>query len=772
MTGPSFLSEIVRRWKVRPSRPLGVVCGKSSIGQLKSDLLSFKLMTETSRQSGGPGEARLTKPVSAAFLAALLISAGAYISNHVGIVRYTGQQLVDLVAASTFIPQANLSQELPLPSLPLCVFVLACLLMFIMAARALSWCPWSVRLTASLLVSLSYIVVAHVLLDTVSIISSTPLISDHWLGAVGGLSFIVTAGLLSIRLSIIKQKSRSDRHESDEAGQPHPKKPGLLWITARLMQCKGIVVSICLLSTIWAYWSVIRSGVSNAPMGWDGLWCHLPIAVSIVQFGILRPFWLGGITGLATTAADVCYAYPAAGSILYSLNLRMGADRWSFLWQMLGAALLAMATYISGKALGASRGEAMSASFACILVPIVALQSSTVMVDNISAGLAACSCALLLFVARSVPSSQQRHVLLFISGLASGLAVATKFVHLPTVLACTFITLIICYVSQNARGEGRRMFPGLAAFCLGLLLTGGYWYLRNWMLLGSPTYPFRLGLGGLTVFPGLDFKTIFAAKEFQFVQSRADWLIMLWQDPRCSYEMGTGLVGAIGFPAAAFAMILAILGPPGRAKLLAGLVSLTIAILIASWWVLTNHEPRFLIAILPMLFGALAMIWSRCPKWVHAVVGALVSLSCLAAAAMLVESVATGIRPSYDRVAQYEQGGMPGWINDLPRGSIILNDYWDGATGSLTSTYPLAGLRHSNIVVTDPTLIDCDSEADSLQRLRKIGVAWIYRRSKESSGPRCYETWGGIEQALEYTSSGHTIKMFRVIGDCTARLGL
>ena len=291
------------------------------------------------------------------------------------------------------------------------------------------------------------------------------------------------------------------------------------------------------------------------------------------------------------------------------------------------------------------------------------------------------------------------------------------------------------------------------------------------MLLGNPIYPFRLGVGSITAFPGLDPKTFWARKEFEFVQTRADWLSILWNDPPWSAEAGTGPIGALALPGMIFAFLTSLSVPSAKEKVGTYLVLSLVVLCVGAWWIFSQHEPRYLIAIFPLCLSLLGMAWSMCtagPQWA---IGILLCVVHLGTACVLGQALVPSIAPAYDRAAQYNwatgtMAGVPNWIDYLPEGTVILND-GEGERGWVTtaSNYPLAGLGHTNVVLTDPHIIACESEAQSLQALHDAGVSLIYRRVETSLPPPCYETWSQVRKVLHETSSGHTLKVFQVGGN-------
>jgi hypothetical protein len=86
----------------------------------------------------------------------------------------------------------------------------------------------------------------------------------------------------------------------------------------------------------------------------------------------------------------------------------------------------------------------------------------------------------------------------FLSGILMGFATSCKFLALTVALPMGLFALfgVVCG-SSRARW---RTFQGLALFCMGVVIAGGYWFVRNYVLEGSPIYPLfsnKFGDGGI-----------------------------------------------------------------------------------------------------------------------------------------------------------------------------------------------------------------------------------------------------------------------------------
>ena len=81
---------------------------------------------------------------------------------------------------------------------------------------------------------------------------------------------------------------------------------------------------------------------------------------------------------------------------------------------------------------------------------------------------------------------------IFVAGLLAGAAVAGKYTELVTVAL-----IGLCLLPRLLLLEPRRWIDAFA-FSAALVIVGAFWYVKNWILLGNPIYPFVFGHPGLS----------------------------------------------------------------------------------------------------------------------------------------------------------------------------------------------------------------------------------------------------------------------------------
>ena len=92
--------------------------------------------------------------------------------------------------------------------------------------------------------------------------------------------------------------------------------------------------------------------------------------------------------------------------------------------------------------------------------------------------------AVLLFTVTRRPAEEFRSRIELIAGLVSGFAVGSKPTFLPPV-----IVLFAIYLFSIRRSSATSLFRRLLLLIGGLILTGTYWYIRNFAITQNPVYP-------------------------------------------------------------------------------------------------------------------------------------------------------------------------------------------------------------------------------------------------------------------------------------------
>lgn len=210
-------------------------------------------------------------------------------------------------------------------------------------------------------------------------------------------------------------------------------------------------------------------------------------------------WWAAGRVGVVPTPfGDQAPAYaPANAELTYLLALAAtGNLRLAQAGQAAYAGLAALAIIATARQLGAPRRLACGAAIAFLMIPEVWQQATGAMADL---ALAAFVLACLPFLLRLRSQRDPLDVLALGAGL--GLVVGTKYAGALLALPLLGAGAVLLAGGSGQRGWSRPTAAGVVALLA--LACGGFWYVRNAVVTGDPTYPVTLRLGPLTLGRGL-----------------------------------------------------------------------------------------------------------------------------------------------------------------------------------------------------------------------------------------------------------------------------
>lgn len=222
--------------------------------------------------------------------------------------------------------------------------------------------------------------------------------------------------------------------------------------------------------------AVYRRGMTDG----DSLMYHLVFAARFVQSG-----WT---TGADPVGPDAWVAfYPANVELLAAeLILPFGSDVLVPLMSLGWLALALAASWCIGAEVDRGPLGLLVGALVASVSVLVATQAGTARVDIAILGLLLAAVALVLHQPASAGSCA-------LAGLALGLAVGSKFGVLPVAgLLAVGVALVL------ARRLGAR---AVLAWSGATVAAGAYWYVRNWVIAGSPVPPIDLRLFGIGFAP-------------------------------------------------------------------------------------------------------------------------------------------------------------------------------------------------------------------------------------------------------------------------------
>jgi len=181
--------------------------------------------------------------------------------------------------------------------------------------------------------------------------------------------------------------------------------------------------------------------------GFDSLWYHLPLAATFAQTGHVAPLHFTDVEYLTAF-------YPATGELFHGLGIvLLGRDTLSPGLNLMWLGLVLLAAYCIGRPRGLGALTATGAALAMALPMFSASQGGSAANDVVGVFFLLAAVALL-----DAP---------LLAGAAAGLAVSVKLTLIAPVAALL-------------------LFRGRRQMVLPLVLTGGFWYVRNLIAVGNP----------------------------------------------------------------------------------------------------------------------------------------------------------------------------------------------------------------------------------------------------------------------------------------------
>jgi hypothetical protein len=159
--------------------------------------------------------------------------------------------------------------------------------------------------------------------------------------------------------------------------------------------------------------------------------------------------------------------------------------------------LAAAAVYATGRELGAPRTSAALFATVFASLPAIAWDAEIGQPDTI--GLAAFAAGVLFLVRRN---RTRRVSDLALAGLGLGFAAGSRWYFSTAVAALVAFWILVAATRAHTGGDqsGERMLKSAVALVGIVLLTSGFWLLRNLVEAGDPFYPVRIALAGTTIF--------------------------------------------------------------------------------------------------------------------------------------------------------------------------------------------------------------------------------------------------------------------------------
>ncbi len=289
----------------------------------------------------------------------------------------------------------------------------------------------------------------------------------------------------------------------------------------------------------------VAHGITTA----DSLWYHLPFAIRFAQ--------TGRTSSIQLIDSDSVTAYfPATGSILHALGMVFfRTDLLSTVINLGWLGLLLLAAWCAGRPFGVAPVSMLGAAILFGGPGMVETQPGGALTDVMGVALLLAAAAIAIG-----PRNDRAMGPDLLAALAAGLATGAKFTFLPGA-----IVLCLGLIVTAPRGYRLRRALGVSG---AFTLAGGYWYLRNWLVVGNPLPTLSLGLGPLQLHqvPG----TLRSTSVASLVTDRGAWGLHLLP----GFRDALGPVWPLILLVSVAGAILAVLRGPGSRIRMLGIVAL------------------------------------------------------------------------------------------------------------------------------------------------------------------------------------------------------
>ena len=254
-----------------------------------------------------------------------------------------------------------------------------------------------------------------------------------------------------------------------------------------LMKRKPHIMGI-IIFVVWVGLSLFITALAEPSTLPDTLSYHLPMPASWLQSSSLKVSYI--------PRADVPNSYfPGNGELLYLWMLAPFHNDLLirlvnlFMWLILGVGLFSLS-----RRFGASGEASFAASLLFLFTPTVLAQTTETSLDMANAAVFMLALGHLMDFG-SVKEAPHRLEAVVLFALSCGLFLGIKY-SAPVYLLL-LLGVFLAYGGwqlQKLKSSILSILNYIGLVSLGTILLGGFWYIRNWILTGSPMYPLSLSL--------------------------------------------------------------------------------------------------------------------------------------------------------------------------------------------------------------------------------------------------------------------------------------
>lgn len=485
----------------------------------------------------------------------------------------------------------------------------------------------------------------------------------------------------------------------------------------RTLRCGYLWIPVVIVCGIYAVFLI--DALTRFPTGYDAQSYHLPMAAT----------WMLQ-QNLGIEHGHYYSSYPENGIIVPFL---LSFPRWEWLLPIVNlpkALLAAAAVFGLTRATGFRRRTSIIVACICLSVPMVVFQSFSSYIDLYAASAWLCSLLALSWAART-STAPQRRSLIFMAGLAGGLALGSKTTFLVMTPLLGMVAMALDWIGPHAiRRDRRTPLLNAAVFGTAALACSGFWFVRGTVQAGNPIYPLGIKIGDTQLLPGYEADQYFPDRSLTTVLGR--WWHYPWTETKYSgtgytYGVNNGLGASYAtfvIPGILMALAIALrrrsFKVTDRLRLTFLALTITGALLVLTVF----HEMlRFVFPqVLLGVVAASAIIETLAQSYRRSMI-AILSCSLLITGAVAtlrpVHALAGRVKDgTWDRAAFYE---IPEIVDQLPPGTRILN------LADALHAYPLLGRRLTNtsINMLDWTALHGDAPL-SAKALHHNRIDYIY----------------------------------------------
>jgi hypothetical protein len=246
-------------------------------------------------------------------------------------------------------------------------------------------------------------------------------------------------------------------------------------------------VAVVVIAIVVFDWAVTaKHALDTGIFNFDSLWYHMPFSADIAQSH--------STTGMHhVETVFVNWFYPQNSELLHAVGILMiGRDTLSLFINFGWLAVAFLAAFCVGRPYGRGIPAILAAAILVGCHTLVVREPGAAKNDLMAAALLLAGIAILIEAWNAQP--EDRRALsgwpLAAAGLAVGLAVGTRLTIFAMAAALTLVVVVLAPRGGRWKAAGWWFIPGL--------IGGGYWYLRNLLVSGSPI-PEATSLGPISL---------------------------------------------------------------------------------------------------------------------------------------------------------------------------------------------------------------------------------------------------------------------------------